>query len=63
MVRDEPLPKWPPSLGEMILMIGELGGHNNRRDDALPGAEAMWNGLRRMKDFALAWRAFGCSES
>ncbi len=54
VVRSEPLPEQPPSLGEMILMIGELGGHNNRRCDAPPGAEAMWNGLRRMKDFSLA---------
>ncbi len=45
----------------MILMIGELGGHNNRSGDAPPGAEAMWNGLRRMKDFSLAWQAFGQS--
>ena len=58
VVRDEPLPSEPPRLGEMILMTGQLGGHNNRRGDAPPGAEAMWNGLRRMKDFSLAWQAF-----
>ncbi|QDV46505.1 Transposase for transposon Tn5 [Stieleria neptunia] len=59
VVCDDPLPEQPPSLGQMILMIGQLGGHNNRRGDNPPGAEAMWNGLRRMKDFSLAWRAFG----
>ncbi|WP_417736912.1 IS4 family transposase [Rosistilla oblonga] len=63
VVRDEPLPSDPPSLGELVLMIGQLGGHNNRRGDAPPGAEAMWNGLRRMKDFSLAWQAFGCDNS
>ena len=61
VARSEPLPEQPPSLGEMILMIGELGGDNNRSGDAPPGAEAMWNGLRRMKDFSLAWQAFGQS--
>jgi hypothetical protein len=59
VVRGQELPKTPPRLGEMVQMVGELGGHNNRSGDAPPGAEAMWNGLRRMKDFALAWRAFG----
>ena len=63
VVSDEPLPSEPPSLGEMIEMIGRLGGHNNRRGDTPPGAEAMWNGFRRIKDFSLARQASGCEDS
>jgi hypothetical protein len=54
-----PLPAQVPSLGEMIQVLGQLGGHNGRHGEALPGAEALWRGIRRMSDFALAWQMFG----
>lgn len=54
-----PLPACVPSLGEMIQVLGELGGHNGRPGDGTPGAEALWRGIRRMSDFALAWQMFG----
>ena len=56
---DEPLPESPPELGAFLLLLGELGGHNGRVDDGPPGPQALWIGIRRMTDFALAWRAFG----
>jgi len=59
IISKEPLPETPPSLGVFMLMIGRLGGHNNRKQDAPPGPQAIWNGVRRMTDFALAWSAFG----
>jgi len=51
------LPQRPPKLGEFMLLIGRLGGHNNRKGDRAPGPQAIWNGMRRMMDFALAWEA------
>jgi hypothetical protein len=55
----EPLPDICPTLGEFLLLLARLGGHNNRKHDAPPGPESLWRGIRRMTDFAVAWRAFG----
>jgi hypothetical protein len=55
----KPLPKNPPTLAAFLLLVGKLGGHNGRRHDGPPGPQALWTGIRRLTDFALAWRAFG----
>jgi hypothetical protein len=55
----KPLPPRPPRLGEFLAWLGRLGGHNGRAGDGPPGAEALWRGIRRMTDLALAWQTFG----
>lgn len=52
------LPKQPPSLGEMIRKIAELGGYLGRKSDGPPGPKTLWIGLQRTRDFALAWTVF-----
>jgi hypothetical protein len=47
-----------PSLGEMVVMIAELGGYLNRKHDGPPGPQTIWIGLQRTRDFALAWSVF-----
>jgi hypothetical protein len=47
-----------PMLGEMITMVGSLGGYIGRKGDGPPGAQSMWIGLSRARDFALAWLLF-----
>lgn len=47
-----------PSLGEMVVMIAELGGYLNRKHDGPPGPQTIWIGLQRARDFALAWSVF-----
>jgi hypothetical protein len=47
-----------PSLGEMIVMVAELGGYLNRKHDGPPGPQTLWIGLQRARDFAIAWTAF-----
>ena len=47
-----------PSLGEMLVMIAELGGYLNREHDGPPGPQTVWIGLQRARDFALAWSVF-----
>jgi Transposase Tn5 dimerisation domain len=59
VTKQEAVPERPPSLGEMLRLVGQLGGHNGRKGDGAPGAEALWRGLRRMADLTLAWQAFG----
>ena len=59
IVSDEPLPEQAPPLSVFIPMLAQLGGYNNRSTDHPPGPQAIWTGMRRMTDFAMAWRAFG----
>jgi hypothetical protein len=58
VVKNEPPPKAPPSLGAMVVLIAMLGGYMNRKGDGEPGPKAMWVGMQRMTDLGLAWRAF-----
>jgi hypothetical protein len=53
----KPLPPNPPTLGEMILIVARLGGFLARKNDGNPGAEALWRGLQRLRDFAEAINA------
>jgi hypothetical protein len=59
VVKKQPLPKSPPKLSEMMKLITELGGYNNRTTELPPGPQPLWVGLRRMLDFATAWLNFG----
>jgi hypothetical protein len=59
VVKKQPLPKTPPTLSEMLKLITELGGYNNRATELPPGPQPLWVGLRRMLDFATAWLNFG----
>lgn len=59
VVCKETPPDKPPSLQEMVYLIGRLGGHLGRTNDGPPGPKAMWIGMQRMTDLARAWCAFG----
>jgi Transposase DNA-binding/Transposase Tn5 dimerisation domain len=59
IVRREPAPAAAPPLEVMIGLVAGLGGYLGRKHDGPPGAQALWIGLQRMRDFALAWQAFG----
>jgi hypothetical protein len=52
-------PGTAPPLHEFLKLLAKLGGFNNRRLDGPPGPQAIWSGMRRMHDFALAWTKFG----
>lgn len=54
----KPIPKEPPSLHVIIIMIAKLGGFLGRKSDGYPGSKVMWIGIQRMKDFAQAWEIF-----
>jgi hypothetical protein len=57
--KQTPPPETAPPLGEMIAIIGHFGCHLGRKSDGPPGPKAIWTGLRRVMDFALAWNSFG----
>jgi hypothetical protein len=58
IVKEEPPPQRPPSLGQFMKLLAELGGYNNRPHEPPPGPQVIWMALRRMIDFAIAWKAF-----
>jgi hypothetical protein len=58
VVKKEKPPEQTPSLGEMVGLIARLGGWMGRKCDGPPGPKAMWQGMQRMTDLALGWRAF-----
>jgi hypothetical protein len=51
--------KTKPSLGEFVRKVAEFGGFLTRKSDGDPGAQALWQGLTRVRDFTLAWQAYG----
>jgi hypothetical protein len=59
VVTKQPLPRKAPRLAEVMKLLAQLGGYNNRAKELPPGAECIWKGIRRLVDLALAWDAFG----
>lgn len=53
----QPPPATPPKLNTMILMVAQFGGYLGRKGDGPPGAEAIWTGLQRARDFAIGIQA------
>jgi hypothetical protein len=47
-----------PSLGEFVIKVAEVGGFLARKADGVPGPQAVWQGLTRVRDFTLAWQVF-----
>jgi len=59
VVRGQLPPSQPPTLGEMVRMVAQLGGYVNRTRGAEPGPQTVWLGLQRTHDMALCWKLFG----
>lgn len=57
VVKREPPPDTPPSLNTMVRMVASFGGFLDRKHDAFPGAQSLWIGLQRTRDFVLAIEA------
>ena len=57
-VAKRPRDKGEPSLCEMIRIVGKLGGHLGRKGDGMPGPQSIWQGMARVRDFAIAWQEY-----
>jgi hypothetical protein len=53
------VPERPPTIGEAVVWIAQLGGFLARKSDGNPGPMTLWRGLQRLNDIVAAWRAFG----
>jgi hypothetical protein len=49
-------PESPPSLGQAVRWIAQLGGFVGRRRHDPPGAETLWRGLQHLTDFTRMYR-------
>jgi len=54
--RTNDLPPEPPSLKDAVNWIARLGGFLNRKGDGFPGAQVLWQGLRRLDDITEFFR-------
>jgi len=52
-----PPPTTPPRLGEMVRLIAGFGGFLGRKGDGHPGPKAIWEGMQRVREFAIALEA------
>jgi hypothetical protein len=50
-------PREPPSLREVVRMIGRIGGHLGRKCDGEPGMTVLWRGWMRLYEDVLVIRA------
>jgi hypothetical protein len=57
--RTQEAPAKPPTIGEAVRWIAQLGGFLARQSDGHPGAMTLWRGLQRLNDIAASWQVFG----
>ena len=56
ILAEQPVPKTPPTLNEVIRTVAGLGGFLGRKGDGEPGVKTIWLGLQRVMDFAAGMR-------
>ena len=47
----------PTPLGQMVRLIAGFGGFLGRKHDGHPGPKAIWEGMRKVRAFAIALEA------
>jgi hypothetical protein len=50
-------PATPPPLGQMVRLIAGFGGFLGRKHDGHPGPKALWEGMQKVRAFAIAFEA------
>ena len=49
------LPETPPTVGQTVRWIAQLGGFLGRKRDGEPGVTVVWRGWQRLQDIAATW--------
>jgi hypothetical protein len=52
-----PPPDTPPKLSDMVRLIAGFGGFLGRKHDDHPGPKAIWEGMQKVRAFAIAFEA------
>ena len=50
-------PEIPPPLGQMVRLIAGFGGFLGRKCDSHPGPKALWEGMQKVRAFAIGLEA------
>ena len=50
-------PEIPPPLGQVVRLIAGFGGFLGRKQDGHPGPKAIWEGMQKVRAFAIAFAA------
>jgi hypothetical protein len=53
--KNNPLPKEPPRIEEVVIWIAILGGYLARKSDGPPGTIVLWRGWKRLADLTEGW--------
>lgn len=56
------LPRQPPTLGEAIAWVAQLGGHLSRTHDRPPGPTVLWRGFLALHEITQMYRIFRQNE-
>lgn len=56
-IKQAPLPRDPPSVGEIMQLVSQAGGFKGRKNDGYPGVVTMWEGMRKVACYAQTWLA------
>jgi hypothetical protein len=57
--RTQHVPEHPPTIGQAVRWMAQLGGILARQRDGHPGPRTLWRGLQRLSDIVGSWQAFG----
>ena len=49
----------PPTLAQMVDMVGKMGGHMGRKSDPSPGPECLWRGMQKLRCYVEMGQALG----
>jgi hypothetical protein len=52
------LPLAPPSLGQAVRWVAQLGGFQNRKNDGHPGVTVIWKGFQHLSDLTTMYLIF-----
>ena len=52
-----PPPDTPPKLNDMVRLIARFGGFLGRKHDGHPGPKTLWEGMQKVRSFAIAFEA------
>jgi len=53
--KNKALPKTPPSIGDVVTWVAQLGGYLARSSDGPPGTITLWRGWKRLADLTEGW--------
>lgn len=58
VTQKRPDPKQPPTVGQFLITIAQLGGYVNKKSQGPPGSKTIWRGMSQFETITEAYRIF-----